>query len=305
MLKKLSLYTLAFMGAIMLLSSCEKEYESIQDIDETRLQQYLKTSSVQFEKDSSGFYYRVDTVGLGSNFTDKDTVLYNVKVKSLGGGKEYFNSAAYSENLSTLVGYSGVLQIITEPRLTPLQVSMPAIRTAILGLKPGGTARVLLPSYLAFGKNGQGDINVPSNEPIELTIMSYSERSQAALDNRRTEEFLLKNNLTAEKDPSGVYYKIDSVGTGADVINKSSTITAKYTGRRLNGTVFDSSADSTFTSKLSGLVQGWQKVLPKLRAGGKIRIFVPSGLGYGAQISRALPANSVLDFDVKVVGVKN
>jgi FKBP-type peptidyl-prolyl cis-trans isomerase len=295
MLKKLSLYTLALLGAIMLFSSCEKEYESIQDIDETKLQQYIRSSGEEYAKDSSGFYYQVVTPGVGNNFVDKDTVLYNITVKSLGGGTEYYNTAKYSANLATLVGYSGTL----------VSQSIPAIRTAMLALKPGGTAKVLLPSYLAFGKNGLSDINVPSNEPIELTILTYPEKSQAALDNRIIQEFLVKNNLTADKDSSGVYYNIAAVGAGTDPINRSSTLTVKYTGRLLNGTVFDSSADSTMTSSLGSLVVGWQKVLPKMRAGGKARMFVPSGLGYGTQTSTAIPANSVLDFDVEVVGVKN
>jgi FKBP-type peptidyl-prolyl cis-trans isomerase FkpA len=295
MLKKLSLYTLAFLGAIMLLSSCEKEYESIENIDETKLQQYLKNSNLPYEKDSSGFYYRVDTAGVGNKFTDRDSVLYNVTVKSLGGGTEYYNTATYSANLGTLVGYSGAL----------VSKNIPAIRTAILAMKPGGTAKVLLPSYLAFGKNGLSDINVPSNEPIELTIVTYPEKSQAALDNRVIREFLVKNNLTADKDSSGVYYNIAVVGTGTDVINRSSTITAKYTGRLLNGTVFDSSADTTSTTVLNNFIQGWHKVLPKMRAGGKARMFIPSGLAYGSTASGTIPANSVLDFDVEVVGVKN
>lgn len=295
MLKKLSLYTLAFLGAIMLLSSCEKEYESIENIDETRLQQYLKTSNLQFEKDSSGFYYLVDTAGVGNNFTDKDSVLYNITVKSLGGGTEYYNTATYSANLATLVGYSGVL----------VSKDIPAIRTAILAMKPGGTAKVLLPSYLAFGKNGLSNINVPSNEPIELTIVTYPERSQAALDNRIIQQFLVKNNLTADKDSSGVYYNIAVVGAGTDIINKSSTITVKYKGRLLNGTEFDSSGDTTSTTVLNNFIQGWHKVLPKMRTGGKARMFVPSGLAYGSSASGTIPPNSVLDFDVEVVGVKN
>jgi FKBP-type peptidyl-prolyl cis-trans isomerase len=306
MLKKLSLYTLAFLGAIMLLSSCEKEYESIENIDETRLQQYLKNSNLPYEKDSSGFYYRVDTAGVGNKFTDRDTVLYNLTVKSLGGGTEYYNSTVKSANLATLVGYSGVL-VIPVVGTNPLQISMPAIRTAILALKPGGTAKVLLPSYLAFGKNGLDDIKVPSNEPIELTIVSYPEKSQAALDNRLIQEFLARNSLTADKDSaSGVYYNIAAVGTGTDPINRSSTIKAKYTGRLLNGTVFDSSADGTFKFTLGELeVNGWKVILPKVRKGGKVRMLIPSGQAYGTSATGLILSNSVLDFDVEVDSVGN
>jgi FKBP-type peptidyl-prolyl cis-trans isomerase FkpA len=149
------------------------------------------------------------------------------------------------------------------------------------------------------------NINVPSNEPVELTITTYPERSQAALDNRIIQEFLTRNSLTATKDSSGVYYNISEVGTGTEAINRSSTIKAKYTGRLLNGTVFDSSTDGKFTTNLSGVVKGWQKVVPKIRKGGKMRMFIPSGLGYGSAATGSIPANSVLDFDLQVDSVGN
>lgn len=295
MIKKLSTYTLSLLGMILMFSACKKEYESIQNIDDAKLKQYISSNQLQVTKDSTGFYYAVVKPGTGNNFLDKDSVLYNVVVKSISNGTEYYNTATYSANFGTLVGYTGTF--VTQ--------KIPAIRTAILALRPGGTAKVLLPSYLAFGKNGLSNINVPSNEPVELTITTYPERSQAALDNRLIQEFIARNSLTATKDSSGVYYNIATVGTGTEIINKSSTIKAKYTGRLLNGTVFDSSTDGTFTSSLGSLIQGWQKIVPKLKNGGKVRMLVPSGLGYGTTASGTIPANSVLDFDLEVDSVGN
>ena len=295
MIKKLSAYTLALLGFMLLFNACKKEYESIQNTDDTKLRQYISSNHLDVTKDSTGFYYQVTTPGTGANFTDKDSVLYNVIVKSISNGTEYYNTAKYSANFGNLVGYTGTF--VTQ--------TIPAIRVAILAMKPGGVAKVLLPSYLAFGKNGLSNINVPSNEPVELTITTYPERSQAALDNRIIQEFLTRNSLTAMKDSSGVYYSISEVGTGTDVINRSSTIKAKYTGRLLNGTVFDSSTDGKFTTSLGGVIKWWQKVVPKIRKGGKLRMFIPSGLGYGAAATGSIPANSVLDFDLQVDSVGN
>jgi FKBP-type peptidyl-prolyl cis-trans isomerase FkpA len=295
MIKKLSTYTFALLGMILLFSACKKEYESIQSTDDAKLKQYISSNHLQVVADSTGFYYSVVTPGTGANFIDKDSVLYNVVVKSITNGTEYYNTATYSANFGTLVGYTGTF--VTQ--------TIPAIRTAILALKPGGTAKVLLPSYLAFGKNGLSNINVPSNEPVELTIVTYPERTQAALDNKRIQDFITRNSLTMTKDSSGVYYNILAPGTGTEVINKSSTIKAKYTGRLLSGTVFDSSTDGTFTSSLSSLIQGWQKVVPKVKDGGKLRMLIPSGLGYGTTASGTIPANSVLDFDLEVDSVGN
>lgn len=295
MIKKLSSFTFALLGLILLFSACKKEYTSIQTIDDDKLQQYISSNHLQFTKDSTGFYYSGDTTGTGVTFNDKDSVLYNIVIKSIGNGTEYYNTASYSANLGTLVGYTATFNT----------VSIPAIHTAIKALKPGKTAVVLLPSYLAFGKNGLTNINVPSNEPVQLTITTYRERSQSALDNRLIQEFITRNSLTASKDSSGVYYNISVAGTGTDVINRSSTIKAKYTGRLLSGTVFDSSTDGTFTTLLGSVVQGWQKVVPKLKNGGKMRMLIPSRLGYGTATQGTIPANSVLDFDLEVDSVGN
>jgi FKBP-type peptidyl-prolyl cis-trans isomerase FkpA len=73
----------------------------------------------------------------------------------------------------------------------------------------------------------------------------------------------------------------------------------------LSGTVFDSSTDGKFTSTLGGLVLGWRKVVPKITKGGKMRMLIPSGLGYGTATTGSVPANSVLDFDLEVDSVGN
>ena len=68
-----------------------------------------------------------------------------------------------------------------------------------------------------------------------------------------------------------------------------------YTGRYLDGTVFDAGTGVTF--RLDQLIKGWQLILPgKITAGGKIRIIVPSHLAYGAR---------PLDFDIEITTVTN
>ena len=96
-------------------------------------------------------------------------------------------------------------------------------------------------------------------------------------------------------DPSGIRYKIVAAGAGTDVIGDFSTLVCTYTGRYLDGTVFDAGVDVSF--RLDQLIKGWQIILPgKIKAGGKIRIIVPSHLGYGAR---------PLDFDIEVKTITN
>lgn len=294
MFKKLSIYAFAFIGAIMILSSCEKEYESITDIDESKLTQYITSNNLQVTKDPSGFYYQVVSPGTGENFQNTDSVLYHFVIKSLGG-TIYYDTKEDAENIGNKVGYTD--KII-------LSRSFPAIRTAILALKPGGVANVFMPSYLAFGRNGESSLNVPSNEPLVITVTTLEERSQAQRDDNLIRAFLVRNNLTATRDISGVYYIINSPGTGKE-INIGSTVFPLYTGRMLDGTQFETSADTALSLSLKSVIPGWQLALPKIKEGGKMRVFIPSGLAYGNAGRESMKMNASLDFDIEVRKVTN
>jgi FKBP-type peptidyl-prolyl cis-trans isomerase FkpA len=296
MLKKLSGYTLAFIGLTVLFSSCKKDYESIQSVDAKKITDYIAKNNLTTmveDPNKTGYYYQILTPGTGDTFTNPDSVLYNGEVKGLENGNVYLTTNV-NGNLGTFVGYTNTLNGAT----------IPAIRDVILKLRPGGTARIILPSYLAFGKNGSGDI--PSNENIDLYITTYPEKIQTVRDENLIKAFVAKSGLTMVRDASGVYYAISAVGTGTEVISSTSTITAKYTGRYLDGTEFDSSTDGTFSGVLSGLIAGWGKILPgKLISGGKVRIIIPSALGYGTAGSGSLPGNACLDFDIEITNVTN
>nr|WP_294870620.1 FKBP-type peptidyl-prolyl cis-trans isomerase [uncultured Pedobacter sp.] len=307
MLKKITSYTFVLVGLI-LLNSCKKEYESIQSIDDTKIKEYISSNNITDaieDPDKTGFYYQIKTLGTGELFKTTDSVLYSVSVKSLLSGTNYFTTPAIS-NLGTYVGYASTFSYLNTG------IQLPSLRKVLQVLKPGGVARILLPSYLAFGKNGATLLNVPSNENIEFTVTTYPEKSQRLLDDRRIREFLQSKGLTATKDPStGVYYSVIQAGTGTEVIDLTSTLKAKYTGRTLDGTSFDSNTDGTFSTTLLGVISGWE-VLTKFTKGAKVRIFIPSSEGYGTTgstdqstgIVRIQP-NACLDFDIEIVDVTN
>lgn len=284
-------YTLALIGLIVVLGSCKKEYESIETADDAKIQQYIQKNNLTVTKDSSGFYYQVIPSGNpGEKFTSKDSVLYHVEIKSLLNGTSYFADPSRA-NLGTFVGYANNLN----------GYNIPAIRTTILDMVPGDQARILLPSYLAFGRNGFETINVPSNEIIDLVITTFPEKDQKKLDDRLIREFISKNNISGMvKHPSGVYYSVVTPDSSKIVFNGGSTINAKYNGKYLDGVSFDSSTDGIDFS-LTGVIPAWQKVIPMGKVGSKLRLLVPSAEGYGTLGSSPIPPNAILDFDVEVV----
>lgn len=125
---------------------------------------------------------------------------------------------------------------------------------------------------------------------------------QAAIDDQLIQEYLVDNNLVAEKDPSGLYYIIEQQGTGAEC-NSSSDVRVAYTGYFLDGEIFDGSSSQGVTFNLSGVIEGWKIGIPYFREGGSGKLLIPSALAYGPSGNASIPPNSVLIFSVELIEV--
>jgi FKBP-type peptidyl-prolyl cis-trans isomerase len=284
---KLSLFALLL--ATTIFSSCKKEYESIESVDDAAIQAYLKKNNLSFDKDTKGYYYKVTTPGTGATIANQDSVYYSYTFKTLSG--QVLNQTSDLMIPGTFLGYTD--------RFTINSVSyvFTPIREVLTKLKRGGKATLIMPSSMAFGRNGVSFLNIGSNENILIDLGIYAESKRHEIDEFEINKFVTNNNLTLIKDPSRARYSITTPGTGTDVINVNSTIVANYTVRYLDGTVLQSSTDGTFTDVLSNLYKGWQLILPgKVTAGGKLRLIIPADLANGV---------SPLDFDIEIVKVTN
>ncbi len=105
--------------------------------------------------------------------------------------------------------------------------------------------------------------------------------------------------------------KIDEVvGTGA-VAAAGTQVTVNYVGMLPDGTVFDASAkhpetQAGFSFPLGGgkVIQGWDQGVVGMKVGGKRRLIVPPGMGYGANDYGPIPGNSTLIFDIELLKVQ-
>jgi FKBP-type peptidyl-prolyl cis-trans isomerase FkpA len=128
-----------------------------------------------------------------------------------------------------------------------------------------------------------------------------------ANDSAALVNFATANNITATKDASGMYYQIVSAGTGTSFPNGNSLVEVAYKGTLLNGNVFDSTAAGTKSQPflLNGLITGWQLGLPKIKAGGRIKLLIPSALAYGCRgAGVSIPSNAPIYFDVTLITVQ-
>jgi FKBP-type peptidyl-prolyl cis-trans isomerase FkpA len=136
---------------------------------------------------------------------------------------------------------------------------------------------------------------------------AYDAEKQLAIDEQLIKDHLETNGISAERDEdTGVYYIISEPGSGELTYYTTTQITVRYTGKLLNGSVFDSNTSASgrvFT--IGGLIPAWQIAVPKIQKGGKIRFFTPSYWGYGPYPSGSIPANSVLEFEIELLDVVN
>ncbi|MFK8043877.1 MAG: FKBP-type peptidyl-prolyl cis-trans isomerase [Crocinitomicaceae bacterium] len=137
-------------------------------------------------------------------------------------------------------------------------------------------------------------------------IVSCKEKNsikQAEIDENIITKYIEDNSLDAKGTGSGLYYVIDSQGTGSQP-NITSDVTVAYKGYLTDGTVFDQSDSTGAKFPLSNLIEGWKEGLPFFKEGGNGKLLIPSVLGYGPQGSGNIPKNAVIIFDIALLKVE-
>lgn len=114
---------------------------------------------------------------------------------------------------------------------------------------------------------------------------------------------------TAKKTSTGLYYVIDSEGTGP-VPQVGQTVVAHYTGTLFeDGKKFDSSVDRgtpfEFPLGQHKVIAGWDEGFGLFKVGSKGKLIIPSALAYGSRgAGGVIQPNADLVFEVQLLGVK-
>jgi FKBP-type peptidyl-prolyl cis-trans isomerase FkpA len=170
-----------------------------------------------------------------------------------------------------------------------------------------------MPPFMKDGQKIQYDVVL-----VSVKSQADAEREQQAnagkqveTDSRIIQEYLAKNNITAQKTPSGLYYVTEKEGSGPNP-QKGQSVSVKYTGKTLDGQTFDSNIDPQFQHTdpfqfnvgQGMVIPGWDEGIMLMKKGGKMKLFVPSTLAYGPQGNGPIAPNSVLMFDVELLEIK-
>ncbi len=268
---------------------------------------YSQTKATEgFTKTENGLYYKFivdkgkpkcrlgDVIKMNLTYsTQKDSVLFSTYEQSMG-------PVQFTCNLPSFHG-------------DPME------GFALLG--EGDSAIFLMPVDSAY-KNQDLPPFAKSGEFIKISVSVLSTMTKEEFEKKRQEEmkmetekdapaieeYLAKNNLHAQKTASGLYYIVEKQGDGPKA-EPGKTVTVNYTGKLMDGNVFDSSLKpgrTPFDFKLGAgqVIKGWDEGIALFNVGGKGTLIIPSALGYGSRSAGQIPANSILIFDIELLAVK-
>jgi FKBP-type peptidyl-prolyl cis-trans isomerase FkpA len=283
-----------------------------------KIQAYLSRNKVTTAPSASGVYMISQNPGAGRGIQKTDYVKINLTVSSIDG-KKIFSTLDKNKPITFEYGQPFDTKGFDE---------------AVGAMKKGSKATVVVPSSMGFGDKGKKDMSgqdiitpyspvVYDIEVLDLKTKAENEKAakveaenakKAAAEAMEKEptliqQYLKDNKISAKPTASGLYYIEKVKGKGAKAM-AGKKVKVHYTGKLLNGKVFDSSYDKKpanpleFTLGQGQVIPGWDEGITLMSAGGKATLVIPSKLGYGAQGAGSdIPAYSPLVFEVELVSI--
>lgn len=142
---------------------------------------------------------------------------------------------------------------------------------------------------------------------LMVSLLISCQKSEDPVDSKVQNDndiksYLEKNNLEAQRSETGLYYIVETQGTGKSP-NATSNVTVAYKGYFLDGKTFDQSGENGISFGLNQVIKGWTEGIPYFNEGGKGQLLIPSHLGYGNHGRPGIPGGSVLIFDIHLISV--
>jgi FKBP-type peptidyl-prolyl cis-trans isomerase FkpA len=282
-----------------------------------KMQKFLTSKGITTAPSETGVYYLEEKPGTGRQVQKGDIVKMDFTVSTIEE-KKVFSTFDRKQPISFEYGQPFDTKGLDE---------------AIGKMKIGSKARIVVPSSMGFGEKGRNmngnEIIAPYSpviydvEILDLQSKAQHEKEVAAKEAKDKAEakvaeakepamiqkFLKEKNITAKPTMSGLYYIEKVKGKGQRAM-AGMKVSVHYTGRLLDGTVFDSSFDHKpvkpyeFTLGAGTVMPGWEEAIALMNEGGKAMLVIPSKLGYGANGNGGvIKPFAPLMFDVELVKV--
>jgi len=291
---------------------------------------FLVSCKQDFQKGPKGLEYKIISNGNGASMKYGDFMqmqiaqyINNGKTDSLMSDTRT-SSGAVVQPLDSMSIPPDYYKIISKMKKGDSLV-LRMLADSLIAQNPGGMPPFIKKGYYllttvkllnVFKNEADADKARKAEMIIQRAKDSVANIELLKQDDKAIQDYLKKNKITAKRAPLGTYVQILQLGTGAQ-LDTSVVVKVNYTGRTMDGKVFDSNTDPSkghvepFLVNLtddkslgSGVINGWYDGLKMLSKGAKAKFFIPSTLAYGKQGAGAdIKPNSILMFDIDVVDV--
>ncbi len=141
---------------------------------------------------------------------------------------------------------------------------------------------------------------------IIIAMVTFSSCSQTKAIESKPWDITTTDTITTA---TGLKYLVVEKGTSTVKAEKGNIVDVHYTGFLENGKVFDSSLERlnpiSFQLGTGSVIKGWDEGIELMHIGDKLRLIIPSDLGYGAHGGGTdIPPHATLIFDVELMNVR-
>ena len=346
-------YTALYIAAAMILAGCAKTVTpGPNEANKRYFEAWMQKFHPEAIQSGLGIYILSETEGEGVEVKDNGYALINYKTTDLDGNISSFTDANTAKQLGTYSETSYYGPKFTTTYKTTIQAG---VGDALYGMKAGGYKKVIIPSWLMTAKEFETaqdyldyydeDNSASYTSSIyEIEVVDYTEdidkwqidsmvrffsNDKVMIDGTPADR-VFSGMAAADSVKTGFYYKTLVEPADTTSFAKDTTVYINYTGKLLNGLVFDTTiervakdnglyspsktykpvqinwgeeySEITMGSDKSTVVEGFSLTLWQMRAMEKgVGVFYSN---YGYQYSgsgSSIPGYAPLIFEIELV----
>ncbi|MBO7195049.1 MAG: FKBP-type peptidyl-prolyl cis-trans isomerase [Alistipes sp.] len=156
---------------------------------------------------------------------------------------------------------------------------------------------------------GEPKISLEDGKFYLLSYMNYDVYDRVKKYENQYLEDLANSDKNIVRTRTGLTYRVNELGDmGNTASHPRDTVAIMYTAKTLAGAEVDALANrpDTLRTTLTKLIDGLEEGVKLVGQGGKITLWMPSTLAYGAQgdEQKNIKPNEMLEYEVEIIEVK-